>query len=291
MKSLVYIVTLLLASLLLLGMRPSDSDFRTPRGAPPATATPVSVTHSVNGPDLFVHLPPHAAQHQPLRVLVALHGVGMRGEHFAQRLIDDADRSGWVLVAPTFTYRDWMDPHQLLADDLKYTQKLNAILETLPQRTGLKLRKHALIYGFSRGAQLAHRFAMFYPERAEAVVAISAGSYTLPSVNQAMPLPYGVGDLRKHLGRSADLARFKQIPFWIAVGAEDQRAGDAPRAFDAYIGKTRVDRAGAFHQALRAIGMDAWLGVFPNADHEITSEMQTGALEFMRGKSSDPTES
>lgn len=238
--------------------------------------------------DLFLHLPPDVTAPEPLRVLIVLHGIGVRGDVFAQNLIADADRNHWLLVAPTLPYRDVMDPVKLSEDDLRFAVMLRDMLDGLPKKLGLKLQRHALVFGYSRGAQLAHRFALFYPERVDSVAAISAGSYTLPTEKrtnekgtQILPLPYGVGDMDQRLGRALDSDQLKNVSFWLAVGGNDNRVDDVPRAFDPYVGKTRLDRARAFQNALLALGVKCRLIVFANTGHEITSSMLGSALQFM----------
>ncbi len=239
--------------------------------------------------DLFVHLPPDATLKQPLRVVVALHGVGARGDAFAQRLIADANRNGWVLIAPTFPYRDHMDMRSLLDEDIFYTRLLNNALTTLPRRLGIRLRQHVLLYGFSRGGQLAHRFALFYPERVASVATLSAGTYTLPlekrtqnDATQILVLPFGIGDLKDRVGHSFDTKQFGKISFWVAVGGNDDRVSDVPRAFDDYVGRNRVQRAAAFSAAVKQIGGEAHFAAFPNVGHEVTNEMHQAAIKFLR---------
>ena len=162
-------------------------------------------------PDVFVYVPPDVARVQPVRVLVALHGMGGDGPTFSRDLLADAAANHWVLVAPTFAYRDYKDPAQVLADDTANLPRLAALLDGLPARTGLVLRPRVLLYGFSRGAQTAQRFATVYPERVLGVVALSAADYTLPSAvapegGGALPFPYGVADQRAIFGRPFDLA-------------------------------------------------------------------------------------
>lgn len=238
--------------------------------------------------ELFIHQPPDAARHQPLRVLLVLHGMGSSGAPFSENLVSEADRNGWLLVAPTMPYGDWMDTKQLTDDEIKLSRMLIDTLDGLPKRVNLKLRQHVLIFGFSRGAQLAHRFAFFYPERVESVAMMSAGSYTLPAETNVkdkntlvLPFPYGVGDAQQCVGKAVDWRQVQRISFWIAVGEKDNRASDVPRAFDPYVGKTRVERAQAFQAALKTIGVDVHLTIFPNADHEITTEMRRDAMQFL----------
>lgn len=263
--------------------KPVSGVLSTPKSTPVPT-----VLHLFKEPDLYIRLPSQADQRQPLRVLLVLHGMGARGEAFAQSLIADADRNNWMIVAPTMPYQDYMQPALVMDDDLKISQMLLDTLDMLPARLNLKLKQHVLIYGFSRGAQLAHRFALFHPERVADVATMSAGTYTLPTEHSKddmvnpLPFPFGVGDLQKHLGHPLDSANFRQISFWIAVGERDNQPKDVPRAFDPYVGQTRIDRARAFASALTSLGIDTRLVIFPNTGHEVTTEMRKGALQFLR---------
>jgi len=239
--------------------------------------------------DLYIHLPPDAAKRQPLRILIVLHGVGSRGDTFSQSLIEEADRNSWLLVAPTMPYRDYMDPANLLTEDIRFSALLTDMLDNLPKKLGMKLRRHVLVFGFSRGAQLAHRFSIFNPDRVEAVAAISAGAYTLPSDHrnndQSAPLiqmPFGVGDLEKYIGHPLNRDLLKQVSFLLEVGGRDVEPDEVPRQFDTYVGKNRVARAYAFQYALVSAGVKSHLIVFPDAGHEVTAEMRQSALKFLR---------
>ena len=259
----------------------------TTSATPKSTSVP-AVLHLFKDKDLYIHVPPQADPLKPMRVLYVLHGMGARGDAFAQSLLADADRNNWIVVAPTMAYQDYMQTALVMDDDLKISQMLVDTLSVLPTRLNLRIKQHVLLYGFSRGAQLAHRFALLHPERVETVAMLSAGSYTLPmehakdDATKLLPFPFGVGDLQKHLGHPLDAVDFRQISFWIAVGERDNQPGDVPRSFDPYVGQTRVDRARAFTNALTSLGVNARLVIFPNTGHEMTSEMRKGALQFLR---------
>lgn len=261
---------------------------------PPTTPESVARVQPPRRPfesaELYVHLPPQAQVRQPLRVLLVLHGMGNRGDTFAQNLIKIADTNDWVLVAPTFHYRDYMDPQQLREDDLQLSGRLVDTLEVLPQRLNLKLHRQVLIYGYSRGAQLGHRFTYFHPERVKSIAVLSAGAYTMPTEKiisgkgtpTIVPFPYGVGDLQECIGKPLNWQALKRVSFWVGVGENDNHPQDVARAFDPYGGRTRVERAQSFKQALQNLGIRVQLAIFSNVAHEITYDMRVRALQFLR---------
>jgi predicted esterase len=264
-----------------------------PAEAPAAPAAPVRTAPLVEPGselvigDFFVHLPP--AFTDRMEVLVALHGMGGRGSEFCQSLLSRADRERWVVVAPTFAYGDWRDPNQVTREESsRFIPRLHEFLAELPARTGLPLEQKAAFFGYSRGAQLAQRFAMVYPEQTLGVAALSAGSYTLPQsqleVNgQAVTLryPFGTADLRERFGRDFNPSALGGIQFWVAVGASDNNPNDLPRQWDPYLGNNRVARAEAFAQRLREVGAPTQLALFPGVGHAVTEEMTARALDFI----------
>lgn len=263
-----------------------ESDLTHQRPPSPAVAAPPPSYEALN---LYIHLPPDAAKHQPMRVLIVLHGMGSQGDTFSQNLLAEADKNYWLIVAPTLDYGNYMEPDVLLKEDLRFSAMLDDMMQNLPKKLGIKLRTHALVFGFSRGAQLGHRFALFYPNRVEAIASISAGSYTLPSEHKnndasapLVQMPYGVGDLEKYLGHSLNYPLLDQVAFLLEVGDNDNQPNDVPRQFDAYEGNSRVTRATAFQHMLITVGVQAKLEVFPDATHEVTPSMRVFALQFLR---------
>ncbi len=254
------------------------------------TAAATSPGYSIKEPNLFIYVPSNAAQFQPVQVLVAMHGMGGDGARFCQDLLAAAERNGWIVVAPTFKYQDYKNSTLVLQDDTAFLPRLKAMIDSVPQRTGLQTRDKVLLYGHSRGGQAVHRFATYYPERVAGVAALSAGSYTLPlrtmlinGRSQTLPMPYGVADMRKHLGRDFDYEAFKRIPFRIVVGGRDSNPNDTPAAWDPYLGMTRVDRARAYTKVLQDIGVQATLAVYPDAGHGVSPQMLDDALAFLQG--------
>ena len=236
---------------------------------------------------VYFRVPTKAKDGVPAPVLVVLHGMGGKGESTAQPWIQEAENQGWVVVAPTFNYGDWFDPNAVRADDLKFSRELATILGDLPTTVGRDVAPRAMLFGFSRGAQLAHRFALYYPERVQAVAAYAAGTYTLPDSelalngkNVTLDLPFGVADLPRWLGRACNRVQLASVPFWIGVGETDNRVEDVPRSWDPYLGQTRVARAESFHRALERHHVPSALNKFPGVDHFLTPEVLANAAGF-----------
>lgn len=248
----------------------------------------VSATDTTPDDDYFLYIPSNAAARGPLQVLVTVHGMGGNGASFCQNLINRAEQDGWIIVSPTFKYQDYHNPDSVLQDDTHMLPRLKEILDNLPAKTGLPIRDKALLYGFSRGAQVVHRFAEFYPDRTLAVALFSAGSYTLPvtttggdGVQAALNFPFGIADIQKYTNAPFDAAAFRQVPFFLGVGGADSNPADAPRAWDPYLGATRIARAQSFEKALTDLGTDSSLTVFPNVSHEVTNDMRSQAMGFL----------
>ena len=243
-----------------------------PTGSDPLLGTPVR--------SVYLRVPTGGTEAgRPLQVLLALHGMGGNGEAFANAVADQADRYGWLLVAPTIEYGDWKNPEAVAREDPLLIQTIANYLDQLPDVSGMPLRQLVLVLGHSRGAQLAHRFAEFRPDKVLAVAALSAGTYTLP---EGFNFPYGVQDMARYVGHPFDRGRFTAISFWVGVGGQDTNSTELPHQWDSIEGSNRLQRAQAFETAMQQRGGNSELRVFINTQHELTGEMRAAACEFLR---------
>jgi pimeloyl-ACP methyl ester carboxylesterase len=241
--------------------------------------------------DVTVRLPNTAASavpsDQPLQVLVALHGMGGNGADFGNALATQADAHNWVIVAPTIAYGDWTNPAQIAQEEPALIAWLSNYLATLNQRIDAPIASRVLLFGHSRGAQLALRFTEVHPEQVAGVAAVSAGTYTLPesqdaSSGGALNYPFGVANLAQSDGGQAfDRSGFDAVPIWLAVGGADNNAADVPSAWTPYLGTTRVARAQRFARVLQTVGADVSLTIFPNTDHTLTDEMRAAGCSAL----------
>ena len=251
--------------------------------------------HDFQGASYLLYVPRTLPAGRHATVLVALHGMGADPQGFAEGLVAAAEGNGWVMVVPHLPYGDWTQSDKLKSEEKKMMAWLDALLGALPDESGLSVNDHALLYGFSRGGQLAHRFALAYPQRVISAAIMSPGTYTLPVEHSAtsdktpLNFPVGVNDIDAVCGRSFDPAAVTHIPFWVGVGEKDNVPGDVPRQWDVYLGRTRVDRARAFAGSLRAMGASVELTVFPGLGHAESLDSRARAMTFLSSHD-DPKE-
>ncbi len=251
----------------------------------PAADGDASPGHPVLMPD-GLYVPVNLQAAHPVEILLALHGYAGSGSGILKRLQSCADQYGWIIVAPTMVYRDYFDPVQLRIDAQQNLPIVHALIDQVRGAiSGFDLAPKLLVYGFSRGAQMADRFSMVYPTEVGAVAALSAGSYTLPNSQDAahrpMLFPFGVSDLQTISDETFDSQAFSQVPFWIGVGARDINPDDTSRAWDTFEGQTRMDRARAFADRLEQRGGSVELHIFGGAGHEETAAMRLSACAFL----------
>jgi pimeloyl-ACP methyl ester carboxylesterase len=245
--------------------------------------------------DVYVRVPntTAAAEGEPLQVLVALHGMGGNGADFGGALAAQADEHNWLIVAPTVGYGDWTNPDQISREDPSLIAWLSDYIINLSQTAGVAVQPKVLMFGHSRGAQLALRFTEIHPDQVAGVAAVSAGTYTLPlvkdvSTGNTLNYPYGIANLAQTDGGKAfNAARFQSVPIWIGVGGSDNNTTDVPAAWTPYIGPTRVERARHFTRTLESMGSDVSLTVFPNTDHTLTDAMRVTGCHELASDTSD----
>lgn len=221
--------------------------------------------------------------------LLVLHGMGGNGDEMAAPMLDFARAHGWLVVAPTIQYGDWLDPEKLGQQELRLIPQLSALAASVRFDAGVDVDPQLLVLGFSRGAQAALRLATLDPRHVRAVAAFSAGTYTLPEKEMInlrgervdLPFPYGVADLQARSGRKLDTEKLSRVRFLVGVGTEDTNPGDVPRQWDSLLGSNRLERAKRFEQTLEALNYQAELAVTPGAQHELTGEMIARGLSFL----------
>lgn len=211
--------------------------------------------------------------------LVLVHGISRNAAELVLRFSALAVRWGVPLIAPLFRreafgqYQQGVDSKRGLRSDLA----LCDILDDAGRRFGLATGQVAL-FGFSGGAQFAHRFAMIHPRRVRVCVPASAGWYTMPDA--ALPWPLGLDGMP---GVRLDPAAL-DVPFHLIVGQRDTCDDDALRRdpmLDRLQGTHRRARARSWHRALAHAGWNpqSSLTVLPRTRHNFSCAHRHGLAE------------
>ncbi|OBV10238.1 hypothetical protein [Erythrobacter dokdonensis] len=185
-------------------------------------------------------------------VLVAIHGISRNAAEIAMRFAIHPAFRQVSIIAPLFTRERFGQYQQMRTRKPGQTQSdaaLIRLLEEVAEEHGVPVTRFRL-FGFSGGAQMAHRFAMFHPERVERLCAVSAGWYSLPRTDLAYP--YGIGN-----GQGDPLVGpdFLDIPTTVIVGNRDTRVDESVRQDPEIVehqGRNRLRRARCYVSAASA---------------------------------------
>lgn len=186
-------------------------------------------------------------------LLVVVHGSGRTAEGFRDAFIEFAETHGCVVLAPLF-------PRGAVCDDDPDGYKLQSPLSYRYDRVLLSIIEEVAaeyltardfyLYGFSGGAQFAHRFAYLHPQRLKGLSIHAPGQICLPE---------------QYLDVS-DLEALKDIRVQMAVGCEDTSMlpCDAWRIS----GDSRKTLLRRLHKAWKQLGISVELVEVPGAEHD-----------------------
>ncbi|MCU0902544.1 MAG: alpha/beta hydrolase [Tabrizicola sp.] len=218
--------------------------------------------------------------------LVVLHGISRDARALWNAFGPLAAAEGRTLLVPRFSKRAWP-----LFQQVGPARPDLALLDLFGQ-AGLAGQRVDL-FGFSGGAQLAHRFAMLYPQRVATLHLAAPGWYTLPDTHISAPLGLGPAQGRQLRGFDAaalsrlQLTSFLSLKVRLWVGALDIGRDASLRqtpVLDALQGRTRLERASHYAETFaraartRGIDPDISLTVLPGCGHDFTDCARTGGL-------------
>lgn len=209
---------------------------------PSIAAKTARLSAGPHGIPYFLYVPHSARMDAPL--FVSVHGITRNAVEHAIRLNAIADQYGAILIAPLFTSAAHHMYQQFGASigGGRSDQSLFSVLDDVNGLIGRGNRSIHL-FGFSGGAQFAHRFALAYPRAVERMIIASAGWYTLPGDTRRFP--YGLRG-RPHIADIRfDLDRFLRIPTKVVVGSRDTLRDDSLRQsarLDKSQGRNRIER-------------------------------------------------
>jgi len=235
--------------------------------------------------DYYEYVPARVDPRAPL--LVSVHGISGNAREHVELLCRRADEQGVIVVAPVFAgprFRGFQRPRSRSGRAVRF------LLEVVAQ---VRARHHLptgrfSLFGFSGGAQFAHRFALLHPRRIRSLIVCAAGWYTFPDPGLRYPLGLDPGTRARMHFRLDD---FLRIPVRVAVGALDVRQDHALNSSPELCrlqGDDRVERARRWAEALRRAGRARGLvpsvthAVLPECGHSFRRCVQRGGLaEFV----------
>ncbi len=249
----------------------------------PGGAAELRLPREEEGVPYYLYIPSRRNPAAP--PLVTVHGISRRADEHIAAFAPWAERSGRVLVAPLFSEHQCKRYQRVTQDRCQADRALFATLRDVAEATGIDVDRVDL-FGFSGGAQFAHRFALLHPERVARLAVSSAGWYTQPDPGEAYPygLAPGIGGGQRFRPK---LEAFLEIPTLVLVGERDierDRALRKERRVDRRQGRNRVERAARWSQALRDAavrrGVDAEVRFrsLPNCGHAFDDCVRDGGL-------------
>ncbi|MCF6288258.1 MAG: alpha/beta hydrolase [Proteobacteria bacterium] len=208
-------------------------------------------------------------------IIVLVHGVSRNARDIITSFSQVMD-SNSILIAPVFT-KEYATDYQRLGRKNKGPRAdyiLQAIVNELKNQYNITCDKLNL-FGFSAGAQFAHRYAFAYPHTVNKVAIVAAGWYTLPSDNIAYPVGLKITD--EFADIDFELLRLLRTKFRVYIGEKDylrDKALNKSKQVDALQGKDRIERAKnwvkSMHQQClkHKINNKIKLVILPNVVHD-----------------------
>ena len=244
---------------------------------------PLRLPHDAQAVPYYLFIPERVDP--ATRPLVTVHGISRRADEHMAAFLRACESSGRVLIAPLFSKDQCRRYQKVVVDRCRADRALLATLHEVGAETGIDVRRVDL-FGFSGGAQFAHRFALLHPRRIGRLAVASAGWYTLP--DPEIVYPYGLApspEVPEHFRQN--LEAFLEIPILVLVGARDtERDGSLrkERHVDRRQGLTRVERAAQWSRAVRRVAPRAGKGtevrfqILPDCGHSFEACVHIGGL-------------
>ena len=141
------------------------------------------------------------------------------------------------------------------------------------------------LFGYSGGAQFAHRLPLLEPRRCRRVVVASAGWYTM--LDATRRFPHGTAPGPHSAGRTPDVRGFLGVPLHVLVGEHDVERDAALRAhpgLDRRQGRSRLTRALRWvdhvEDVARRHGVPTRImfDLLPDSGHSLSSALFAGGL-------------
>lgn len=177
-------------------------------GEPPAQSVDAGdcfVFEQWKGPDIpvWLYVPP-SVDRETAPIAIIMHGARRDPDRYRDEWVSEADKHGFVVVAPGFSRADFPKANGYNLGAMRDAESgqwrdnafwsfsaIEPLFDAVVARLGSKQDGYTL-YGHSAGSQFVHRSLFFRPgPRVKRYLAANAGWYTFPDF--AVPFPFGLG--------------------------------------------------------------------------------------------------
>ena len=184
----------------------------------------------LNDTQYKIYVPSTYTSDREWPLLVSVHGMNGHPDPYEKMWREDAERYGFVVLAPFFDspnhpYYNYLQLHRNRSD-LFLLDAISAVGEVLSIKTD-----KFYLFGHSRGGQFVTRFALLHPDRLIKAAACGSATYVFPDPNRYFP----DGLKRNPLMRPADKINIDgmlALPLAIVIGTNDtQQRNDLAMKF------------------------------------------------------------
>ncbi|WP_426414774.1 hypothetical protein [Aestuariirhabdus sp. LZHN29] len=223
------------------------------------------------------------------RILVSVHGISRNASEHLEAFARNIDTDNCAILCPLFSAENFPGYQRLGIARKRHSARpdlaLHSMLEHATQRYGVSSQRFDL-FGFSGGAQFAHRYALLHPHRLRRLALAAAGYYTFPDHQQEFPR--GLQQKRVRQPVRWQLEASLCIPMALFVGTLDNERDESLRQgplIDAQQGVHRTERAerwvAATRQAIskRGLTTPVTLTMLADCGHDFTQCIAEGKLD------------
>lgn len=231
----------------------------------------------------LAHVPRAAAR--SLQTLVVIHGSDFRHEVMCRYFAMLAAETGCVVLAPLFAPSGAANPDPngfkfLRSSHAEYDRVLLDMVDAAGERLACA-RERFFLFGFSGGAQFAHRFLYVHPTRLHAVSIAAPGMVTL--IDPARPAWVGTRGLGALCGNELNLPQVQRVAVQLLVGSEDVKphVGGAAQEDYNHAGGNRIERLRTLRTNYQAHGIPVSHREVAGAAHDF-EPLAAAAVPFLR---------
>ena len=220
-----------------------------------------------------------------LQTLVVIHGSDFHHEEMCRYFAALAEEAGCVVLAPLFAPAGAANPDPngfkfLRSRHADYDRVLLEMVDQVSERFACA-RERFVLFGFSGGAQFAHRFLYVHPGRLHAVSIAAPGMVTL--IDPGREAWVGTRGLSALCGNDLDLPLVQRVTVQLLVGSRDAKphVGGAAQELYNYAGGNRVERLRTLMVNYRLHGIRVAHHEVAGAEHEL-EPLAAVAAPFLR---------